>query len=162
VGANWVDLILASLCILIVTVEMKRGFNRAIFDFIAVLLALKVTEIAYANTSGSLTFISDAATNKAFVFVMLFAVATSVLCFIGKMISDHTELTLELFDPSLGTIFGIFVAIAIGHAFTNALALIGSASGNLPSALTHSTLGMEFYGFTTYRTVVSTLSRLAV
>lgn len=155
VSANWVDLILIVVVVAAVAIEGKRGFGRAFFDFAALVLALKLVSVLHGSVSASFRFAADAATNQAVLYGVLFLLIGSGCWFVGKQIYDHTLLTLETFDPVLGAVLGVAVAVVLGHAFTQMLATIGTVDGNLPLTLTKSGFGMEFYDFKSYHSFVT-------
>jgi len=161
VSANWVDLVLVLLVALIVIIETRRGFGKALFDLAAAVLTLKLVSFAYNDASASYQIIQNTAANNALVYAAMLLAAGAACWFAGKLIYEHTLVSLEMFDPVLGMVLGVGVGIIAGHAFTNTLAIMGSAGG-LSEVLTKSLLGSEFHDFRTYRMVLSTLTRLAV
>lgn len=161
VGVNWVDLLVMMIVLLAVTIEMKRGFGRAFFDFATLIAALYLVSMFSDQASVSLQFFSDKASNSAFVYSVLVVVVGAICWFVGKLAYDSTLLSLEPFEQALGVVLGVGVAVVIGHAFTKTLALMGTVNGKLPDALLHSSFGMEFYDFKTYHNVIAFLSSLA-
>jgi uncharacterized membrane protein required for colicin V production len=158
---NWIDLVLFVIVVLAVWLEFCRGFGKAIFDFVAVLVAIKLALSYSSVAAGFLRFLSDKQDNEALVFGVCFLVLSVVLWFIGKLIYDSTLLSLDAFDPPLGAILGFAVAVVIGHAFVNALFMTSGAAATIPDVIANSALGYTFLEFPAYHAVVGFMSSLA-
>jgi uncharacterized membrane protein required for colicin V production len=160
-GVSWVDLILILIICSAAAIGVKRGFGRTFFDFATLLAALYLVSMAYDSASTSIHFTADKTTNSTLVYSLLVTAIGAVCWFIGKLAYDSTLISLEPFETALGAVLGLGVACVCGHAFTKALALMGTVNGKLPDVLANSTLGMEFYDFKTYHSVITFLSSLA-
>jgi len=157
--ANWIDLVLILIVVLGVAIGLKRGFGKAIFDFAALLVALRLAEMAYLPLSKSIHFSADKQANLAWSYGLSFVVIGAVLWFIGKAAYDTTLISLETFDPALGAMLGFGIAVIVGHALAKT-AFIATAKLDYSELIAHSRLAAEFYGFGTYHSVVETMKRL--
>lgn len=160
-SVNWIDFILFAVVALAVWLEFRRGFGKAIFDFVAVLVAIKIALSYSSIPAGFLRFLADKQDNEALVFGISFLVLSAILIFIGKLIYDATLLSLDSFDPPLGAIIGFAVAVVIGHAFVNSLFMTTGATANIPDVIANSALGYSFLEFPAYHAVVGFMSSLA-
>ncbi|MEN6521493.1 MAG: CvpA family protein [Armatimonadota bacterium] len=155
-----IDIFLVVILLGIMLLETKRGFGKAVFDFVALLAAVRLVPLVVPQLAKSFCFMSESHANEALLFAGVFAVLGMVLLLIGKKVYDATLITLDTFDPPLGGVLGIGVAIILGHVVMKSLAIAASAGGVLPDALSNSSIGMEFYQFVTYHKVMVLLSSL--
>ena len=158
--ANWIDLFLVMTVALAVIIEFRRGFGKAIFDFAALLIALRTVSLFHKNLAGVFSFIHDRQANEAASFAVSFVVLAALLWLIGKRVYDSTLISLDTFDPPLGAVLGVGVAVIVGHVFVKTLFLAYSVDGVLPAALAQSTLGFECLDFPTYHAIMDFLFRL--
>jgi len=160
-SVNWIDLVLFTIVALVIWLEFCRGFGKAIFDFVAVLVAMRIA-LSYSSTAaGYLRFLSDKQDNDALVFGVSFLALSLVLWFIGKQIYDATLISLDTFDPPFGAILGFAIAVVIGHAFVNALFMTTGAARTIPDVIAGSALGYTFLEFPAYHAVIGFMSSLA-
>ncbi|MEN6370975.1 MAG: CvpA family protein [Armatimonadota bacterium] len=155
-----IDVFLVIILLGIMVFEAKRGFGKAIFDFIALFVAVRLVPIVVPQLAKSFCFISESQANEALLFAGAFAVLAIALLFIGKKVYDATLITLDTFDHPLGGVLGIGVAIILGHVVMKLLAIAASTGGVLPDMLVKSSIGMEFYQFVTYHKVMALMSSL--
>ncbi|HPP74691.1 MAG TPA: CvpA family protein [Armatimonadota bacterium] len=158
---NILDIVLVILVVSVMALETKRGFGRAIFDFVGLLIAVRIVALIVPKVTESARFASDAPANEAIWYAILFVLVGGILLLLGKMAYDSTLISLDLFDPFLGGVLGCGVAVIIGHAIVRGLAISTSMASGVPDILANSTLGMEFYQFETYHEVIEFLSSLA-
>jgi uncharacterized membrane protein required for colicin V production len=159
-GVNWIDLVLFAIVALAVWLEFQRGFGKAIFDFVAVLVAIKVALSYSPLASGFLRFLPDTQDNQALVFGVSFLALAAILWFIGKLIYDATLISLDTFDPPLGALVGFAVAVVLGHVLVNALFMTTGAAATVPEVIANSVLGYSFLEFPAYHAVINFMSSL--
>lgn len=160
-GVNWIDLILLAVVVLAVWIEFRRGFGKAIFDFVAVIVGLNIALSNSERLSGFLRFLPDAHDNQALIFSLFFLTLAGILWLIGKMIYDATLLSIDTFDPPIGAVLGFAIAVVLGHAFVNTLYIASGVKDIVPDVISDSTLGYSFLEFPAYHAVVNFLSSLA-
>jgi len=159
-SVNWIDLVLLITVISVIWLEFRRGFGKAIFDFAALIIALKVC-LAYSHKLAAiLRFIPDKPNNEALVFVVFFVVVGGGLWLVGKLAYDATLVSIDTFDPPVGAVLGFAVAVMIGHAFVYTLYLAAGAKAVVPDAIADSMLGYSFLEFPAYHAVMGFLSSL--
>jgi len=157
---NVIDGLLVALVVGLVALEAKRGFGRAVYDFVALLLTVRGVPLLVPHVAGVVHLAPDAPANQAAWFGILFVVFGTILLFIGNLAYESTLITLDTLDPFLGGVLGLGVAVIVGHAIVNSLALAAHTNGAPPEILANSRLGMEFYHFVTYHEVIDFLSSL--
>ncbi len=157
---NIIDAVLAILIIGAVGLEYKRGFGRAIFDFVALLVAVRFVWVISPSVASAIQVAGDAPANEAIWFVTLFVLIGLVLLFLGKWTYEATLISLNPLDSVLGGGVGLAVAIIVGHTIVSALGVSASVNGAPPQALAESWLGMEFYSFTTFHRIEEILMAL--
>jgi len=159
-AVNWLDLVIALIVVVLSIAGLKRGFGRTIFDFAAVLLALRATDLAYLSVSKSIHFSPAPAANVAWSYSVVFVVLSVILLILAKLIYDTTLISLDTFDPALGLLLGFGMAIAAGHAFAKIAFLATADKTGYSELVRQSTLAAEFYSFETYHRVIEAMKRL--
>lgn len=158
---NAIDVVLVVIAIVTVAIETKRGFGKVVFDFIALLITVRMVALISPKVASVISFSADPLVSEAIWFGIFFVVVGGILIYIGKIIYESTLLSLDTFDPFLGGVLGIGVAIVIGHVIVKTLAISAGVDGAPPDVLVNSKLGMEFYNFTTYHKIIQFLSSLS-
>jgi len=157
---NWVDLVIICLYVLIVILETRRGFGRAIFDTIGFFGVLKVTCFLYP-TLARLATLSDAShTNQAIWFALLFIITTIIFMIISRLIYGYMLISLEVFDPMLGLVCGIVIGTVVAHLFLRFLVILFTPYHVGVDLIAQSMLGEELLDFKTYHKVLNTLYHL--
>jgi len=154
---NWVDFIIVGLFAAAVILEAKRGFGRALFDFAALLVAVKVTPTLAGSASHALQFTGKSSTNEAAVYLVLFLIIGGALAFLGKLLYDSTLISAETFDALLGGLFGVGIAIVLCHVLVRTIALNAGAPGIPPEVIAQSAFGAEFLTFESYHRLLEVL-----
>ncbi len=147
---NVIDAVIVIMIAAIVVIETKRGFGRVIFDFAALFAAARAASIAAPTAAGAVHLAKDAPANEAIWLAMLFVILGCALVYVGKVAYDHTQISLDLFDPMFGGVAGVGVAVTVAHVLLCALAISSNVGVSPPEVLAGSTLGMEFYRFGAY------------
>lgn len=157
---NTIDVVLVVLIVGVVALETKRGFGRAIFDFAALLIAVRIAPLLVPAASKSLQLARDAQANEAILFAAIFVLTGGALLYLGKLAYDSTLISLDTFDPFFGGVAGFAVVLIVGHAVVKALAISAGVDGAPPDVLASSSLGMQFYRFGAYHQVMDFLVSL--
>jgi hypothetical protein len=157
--ASWIDLVLIGIMILAVALGARRGFGKVVFDFAALLIALRLTDMFYQALSRSVTLTSDKHANLAWCYAALFVVLGLALWFIGKSAYDATLISLDTFDAPLGALLGLSIALILGHVLAKTVFLLTLKNGVSP-VIQQTVLGSEFFSFDTYHRVVDAMRRL--
>ena len=157
---NVIDLVLAVLMIAAIALETKRGFGRAIFDFAALFISVRVASLVAPGTAKAYHIAKDAPANEAIWLAALFLLFAGILLYIGKLAYDRTQLTLEVFDPLIGAALGIGLGVIVCHVLVTTLAVSAGVNGQLPDVITNSGVGSEFYSFDTYHRVMDFMYNL--
>ena len=159
-AVNWIDLALLVMIVSLVCLEFRRGFGKAVFDFVALVLALKLTSLFHVSLAKQLNILMDKQANVALVYFLSFTVIAVALWILGKIVYESTLISLDTFDPPLGAVLGFGIAVIVGHVIVKGLFLAGSVKGEPPAMLLGSTLGYEFLEFHIYHDVIGFLTRL--
>ena len=152
---NWIDFIIIVIMLGITVVEMKRGFGKAVFDFAALLVAIRGAYMLQGPLSDVIKLTLRPATDKAILFAALFIVIGGGLMYLGRLLYSTTLISAEFFEPLLGGICGIGMGIILSHALMRIIAL-GSGS-DAPIVISTSALGKEFLTFDSYHRLVEFL-----
>jgi uncharacterized membrane protein required for colicin V production len=159
-SVNWIDLIVVIIIAAAVIIEFHRGFGKAIFDFVAMVLALHVSSLFYEGWAKSFHVLADKQANTALIFFVLFAVLAAILWIIGKIIYSYTLISLDTFDPPLGAALGLGVAVVICHVLMQTYYLAANVQGQPPVLIEQSWLGYEFLEFHVYHQIMDFMLRL--
>lgn len=149
---NWLDISIIAVFALVVFLEAKSGFGRALFDLTALLLAV----LAISQVDPALATFRFAPHEQAAIYASLFILVGGLLIAIGRLAHQATLISAYPFDPMLGGILGIGAAIILCYGIVHTLALTGGPQG-LPPTLSCSLLGKEFVTFDTYHKVLYVL-----
>ncbi|MDO8683059.1 MAG: CvpA family protein, partial [Armatimonadota bacterium] len=138
-----VDFFIFLILVVVVSLEAKRGFGRAILDFAALLVACRVASALIPTLSHSIKLAAKTHTNEAYIYAISFIVIGAILLFVAKLIYDTTLISADTFDLPLGAIFGVGVAVVLCHVMVRTIALnIGGSA--VPPIIASSFLGKEF------------------
>jgi len=154
---NWVDFVIVGLLAAAVILEAKRGFGRALFDFAALLIAVKFTPMIAGLASHALRFTAKSSTNEAAIYAALFVMIGAVLVFLGKLLYDSTLISAETFDALLGSLLGVGIAIMLCHVLVRTIALNAGAPNIPPEVIAQSAFGNEFLTFESYHRLLDVL-----
>ena len=157
---NAIDVVLVGLVIGVAALETKRGFGKAIFDLAALVIDVKLVSFLAPPAAAAIHIQNDLPASEAIWFGVFFVLFGVILLFIGKLVYNSTLLSLDIFDPFLGGVVGVALAVIVGHAIVKALATAAAVGGVPPEVLRHSAFGMEFYQFTNYHKVMDFLTSL--
>lgn len=158
-GANWLDLVILGIVALAVMAGFKRGFGRAIFDFAAILVAARIAYLAYTPLSEAINFSANEQANAGWSFGLLFVAVGIILWLIGKLAYDTTLISLDTFDPPLGAMLGIGIAIIACHMFASTV-FMATEKDSKSDIVYQSAFAPEFHTFTTYRNAIDTMKRM--
>lgn len=156
---NWIDLVIVAVFTIVVAIEVRRGFGKALFDFAALLVAVRAVYVLTDPAMQSPISLSKTTLNPALLFAGLFVVLGIVLLFVGKFLYDTTLVSADHFDSALGGLCGVAVGITICHAAMRAVDIASGAHG-LPPVVASSLFGTQLLDFQWYNHVIQVLSNL--
>lgn len=156
---NWVDVVIAVIFAAGVIWETRRGFGRAIFDFAALLVAVKLSPMISQPLSHAVRLVGSTHTNEALWYSLTFAVLGGVLLLVGKFVYSTTLVSAEVFDALLGGLFGVGISIVLCHAFVRVIALHAGSADIAPPMLVSSAFGSEFLTFDSYHQLLEAIYR---
>ena len=149
------DFIVVAVFALALAVEVKRGFGKAVFDFAALLVAVRAAPMLAGALSGWIRAAPTPA-NEAVLYAVSFAIIGGVLVFLGKLLYDATLVSAETFDPLLGGFCGVAMAIILCHVLMRTVALAAGPE-SVPQVIRDSAMGTEFLTFESYHRLVNVL-----
>jgi hypothetical protein len=149
-----IDFLIIAVFVSAILVEMKRGFGKALFDFAALLLAIHSTSLLLGPLAGAVKVSSHAQTNETVLYAGLFVVMGSVLLYLGSLVYSTSLISADYFDPILGALCGLGIAIVVAHGLARAITLYVGADAAI---LQQSSLGVEMLDFTTYHRIMDVL-----
>lgn len=152
---SWLDFTIIGIFVLFIAVEIKRGFGKAVFDFVALLVAVTALPM-FSKTMSGFQFSADPASNDAAVLAVSFLILGIILVVIGKLIADTLLFSLEPFDPFIGGLFGFGSAVIVCHVLIKAVAVSVGTEG-IPDIVRSSSMAFELLTFETYHQIVEML-----
>jgi uncharacterized membrane protein required for colicin V production len=159
-----VDVIVLLLFVVITVVESVRGFGRALFDTIALLLVLKACKLASPSLATSITFYGSPTANAGFSFLLLFVVLGVVGLILAKLLYEALLWTLDAFDTFVGGLIGLITSGVVASALMHGLYLWGGGFTQHVApfgiAMQTSWAGQQFLEWRTYYSVVGFLYSL--
>ena len=161
---SWIDFIVILIFLAVTILESVRGFGRALFDTIALILVLKASKLLSPSLAGSISFLSAPHANEGFSFLLLFVVMGAVGLILAKLIYESTLWTFDAFDALLGGLLGLIASGAVANALLHGLFLWGAGGTAHPQAFAtyvqHTLSGQEFLEWRTYNTILGLLRSL--
>ncbi len=154
---TWYDGLVLVLFLGLVAWETRQEAGRALLDTVATLAALHMTT-EYAPHATALLRLQPLAGTQ-------MAPGAQALCFLGfwslgllvsAQLHRLTRWSMDNFDPVFGMVFGLVVAIGVGHAFTDITArMMIQRHNHLPAYMRESLLSEEFRSLRTYHYVLN-------
>jgi len=154
---TWLDIVLGVLLIGVAVLEMCRGFGRAVFDALALYAALWLSDAA-ARALGAATFHPNTPFSHGWTFGLLFLTFGSLGLLLSKFVYYSTLANAGMFEGLLGIGAGLAVGMILAHGLVRVAVLsdLGGQSG--ARLVSESFLGNEMLSFTTYHSVLATLT----
>ena len=158
---SWLDLVAMVLLIAGVVVGSMRGFGRALFDAIALVISAKVATMLYAGLADSMTLSQNPHANQALCMMILFVVVGAITVVVGNLIQNSLLLSLDAFDPILGAILGLPAAGAVVYVLVGIMiAKTGGADAPTAQAYVNSWAAYHFYYFNSYHSMIETFRHI--
>jgi uncharacterized membrane protein required for colicin V production len=158
---NWVDLVSVILLIAGAIIGSMRGFGRALFDAIGLVLTAKLASVLYPTLADRISFSGDPHVNQAWCLAVLFVVIGAGAIVVGYFIQNSLLISLDSFDPILGAILGLPAAGALVYTLIGIL-IVGAGGPNAPAAgvYTQSWAAYNFYYFNSYHSMIHTFRNI--
>ena len=157
---TWFDIVAILMIIVIAWLESIRGFGRALFDLIGALIVTKIA-IMLSGALGAAAPVSQAAgPAQAFWMGIVFVVLAVLVVIAAKYVYESTLLSLDVLDPVVGAIFGIFSGMLVAHIFLRMLE-VAYAETDLANVVVNSFMGQELLRLRSYHAVVNALQNIS-
>lgn len=144
-SVTWIDIVILLPLVGIVAYEVRQEFGRALLDCLATLLALYFAARLTGPAGEFVSLSPNPTTSAALVFMMLFVALLVAGLFASRFMNRFARLSVDQFDPLFGTLFGLAIAVMVGHA---AVSVVWDYYGGVPPAavagshLTHELLDL--------------------
>jgi uncharacterized membrane protein required for colicin V production len=156
---TWFDVVAFLLVVLIAWLESKRGFGRALFDFVGGIISLRLAIFLAEPLSESLPVFRRSESCEAFWLATVF-VALAVLVVVGsKLVYETTLVSLDVLDPLVGGIIGTASGLMVAHLVLRTL-LVSYGQEEIAKLLLQSFAGQELLQLRSYRTTLAALHNL--
>lgn len=155
----WVNVVTLILVLAIVFLESKRGFGRAMFDALGAILSLRFAFLLAPGAAERMHLVDAARANEALWLGVLFVMFGALALLGSKVLYDYTLLSLDVFDPLLGAIFGAVSAGCAAHVLLRAL-IIAYVDTPTAELVTTSFAYQELVRFRSYNDVLNALHNL--
>lgn len=157
---TWLDIVLGVLLVGVAVLEMGRGFGRAIFDALALYAALWLSGAA-ARALEAATFHPNTAFSHCWTFGLLFLTFGALGLLVSRFVYHSTLVNAGMFEGLLGLGAGLAVGMILAHGLVRVAVLADPAGQSGARVVAESFLGNEMLSFTTYHSVLATLSGVA-
>lgn len=159
---SWFDALILVLLVGVLLFEVRQEAGRALLDAAAALVALWASlSIAPAVTQHLKWRPAPEAAISPGAFALTFAVMLALCLLVSLAIHQRTRWSLEHYDLPFAAIFGLVLAVTLGHVVTDVTAQQALLNeGRVPPYLRQSVLAEELRSFHTYHYVVGTLGGL--
>lgn len=150
---TWLDIILGVLLVGVAVVEMCRGFGRSIFDALALYGALWLSDAATRFIPAGSTPLSHGC-----LFGLLFLTFGALSIVVSRIVYHATLVHTGMFEGLLGAVAGVAVGMILAHGLVRTVILSDTAGQSGARLVSESFLGSEMLSFTTYHSVLETLT----
>ena len=155
---TWFDVVILVGAVAILLLEMRHEAGRSLMDAVAALVALNLSVYASPALTEALgwkplegTSVSPGA------FGLCFAILLGAGLLISAVAHRRTRWSMEHYDLAFSTVFGLVVAVTLGHVVTDVTARQALLrQGKLPAYIRGSLVAEELRSFRTYHYVVNT------
>jgi uncharacterized membrane protein required for colicin V production len=157
-GFTWFDFGAIFPFAAIVAFETRQEFGRALLDALAALLALYLAARFTDPVSVGFTLTAPAHVNTAVTFGALFVVFLILGLTASRFAHHFTRLTVERFDPVFGFVFGLAIAVIVGHGVVSVI--WEYYEGSPPPLVARSWAANELLNLHTLRGVVGSVQQI--
>ncbi len=154
---NWLDIVVLMILMGVAALESARGFGQALLDALLLYGALWLTDMGTPLLAHSLQFSPDPAANRGIAYGALLAGVGGMAFLLSLFLHRQTMLDAGMCERVFGLAAGLAVGMMAAHGFMRIVAL-NAASGSSEALIAGSFLGNEMLSFTTYHSLLATLT----
>jgi hypothetical protein len=154
---NGFDMLVLLLVAGVLLLEVRQEAGRSLMDAVAAMLALHFAREYAAPLTGTLGWRPAPDSDVApMAFALLFGGLLAGGLLLSRRLHVRSRWSMDQFDPLFSFAFGLIVAVAVGHVFTDVTARMAILKhGFLPDYLRDSACAEELRSFRTYHYVVN-------
>lgn len=154
---TWLDIVLGVLLVGVAVLEMCRGFGRSVFDALALYGALWLSDAA-AHYVSVAAFHPNTPVSHGLTFGVLFLTFGALAVLVSRLVYHATLIHTGMFEGLLGAVAGLAVGMILAHGLVRMVVLSDPAGQSGTRLVSESFLGSEMLSFTTYHSVLATLT----
>ena len=154
---TWLDIVLGMLLVGVAVLEMCRGFGRSVFDALALYGALWLSDAA-AHYVDAATFHPNTPISHGLTFGLLFVTFGALGILTSRLVYHATLVNTGMFEGLFGIFAGLAVGMILAHGLVRVVVLSDPAGQSGARLVSESFLGNEMLSFTTYHSVLATLT----
>lgn len=156
---NWLDVVLFLVVGTAAILEMTRGFGRAALDALALYGALWAADALSIPLASSVHLDPHATVNHGIAYGVLFLTFGAFSLTISRFVYSVTMFHTGMFEGLLGLSAGMAVGMMAAHGIVRVIAM-SDVTGQGAQMVSDSFMGNEMLSFTTYHSVLNTLTNL--
>ena len=156
---NWLDIVLFVIIAAAAGIEMVRGFGRAVLDALALYGALWIAEAVASPIADHVHFNPSHSVNHCVILALLLLGLGALAIVLSRFVYEATLINAGMFEGLLGICAGVAVGMVAAHGLVRVLSL-SDPTGGMLAAVNNSGLGGEMLSFSTYHSVLDTLTNL--
>ncbi len=118
---NWYDVLALVPLIGILVFETRQEFGRGLLDTLAAAFAFYIAHRCYPVVADALRLSSDYWANSAIAFGSLFVFLLAIGLLTSRALNRQFRMSYDQYDPAFGAVFGLALALVVGHGFTTTL-----------------------------------------
>lgn len=155
---HWLDFVVLIILLGATGIEMSRGFGRAVMDALCLYGALKIISVGVPVLAAMPYLHTLPGGSVCWAYGLMLVACSGLALAFAYYLHDAVPLDAGMFDRVFGLAAGMSVGMMIAHGFVSVIALsqTGDADGSLLVA--SSFLGNEMLSFTTYHSLLSSLT----
>jgi uncharacterized membrane protein required for colicin V production len=154
---NWLDVVLLLLLLGVAGLEMFRGFGRAVLDALALYGALWSADALSPSVADNLRLTAHPDVNHCVAYGLLLLALGAASLGLSRLVYNLTLMHTGMFEGLLGLGAGLAVGMILAHGLVRVM-VMSDPTGRAGQTVTESFLGNEMLSFTTYHSIIDTLS----
>lgn len=154
---TWLDIVLGILLVGVAVLEMCRGFGRSVLDALALYGALWLSDAAMHYVE-SIAFHPNTPFSHGWTFGLLFLTFGTLGILVSRFVYHATLIHTGMFEGLFGAIAGLAVGMILAHGMMRVVVLSDTVDHAGVRLVSESFLGSEMLSFTTYHSVLATLT----
>lgn len=158
---TWLDILLLIILLVGAVWEFRRGFGRAIFDLVSILIAFFLAKTYYPLLGNCIKVSSIHAANCAIAFQVMFIPILTILLILADLAYGNMLFSMDIFEKLFGGICGFAVGFMLAHALVFGIWIGSGMPHEDGKCIANSTgISQEFLTYKAYHNALGSLENI--